>query len=67
VDKTGTLTQNRMSIQQLSVLDKIFKAEPGHTELLEDFHELLEFAALLSEINIFILWKILFMNWPYNF
>lgn len=51
VDKTGTLTQNRMSIQQLSVEDKTYSIEPAHTELPEDFHEILEFAVLSSEIK----------------
>jgi Ca2+-transporting ATPase len=49
VDKTGTLTLNRMSVQQLGVGDEIIALNYTATELPEKFHELLEFAVLASE------------------
>lgn len=60
VDKTGTLTLNRMTVQQLSVGGEIFcvnasNAELPETfpELPENFHELIEFAVLSSEADPF--------------
>jgi Ca2+-transporting ATPase len=57
VDKTGTLTLNRMSVQQLSVAkelnNEIYSAESANNELPETFHELLEFAVLASETDPF--------------
>lgn len=47
VDKTGTLTQNRMQIAELSVGDTFFRAEYDE-ELPEDFHLLMEFAMLAT-------------------
>lgn len=52
VDKTGTLTQNRMSVAALSVSDNIL--ETGNIkgeDLPEDYHELIEYAVLASEIE----------------
>jgi Ca2+-transporting ATPase len=51
VDKTGTLTLNRMTVQQLSVDGETFAIDPTNTQLPESFHELLEFAVLSSETN----------------
>ena len=49
VDKTGTLTQNRMSVNRLSVGDSVFdvSGEAG-VSLPEGFHELLELGILAS-------------------
>lgn len=52
VDKTGTLTQNRMTVAALSVSGHIL--ETGNIrgeDLPEDYHELLEYAVLASEIE----------------
>lgn len=52
VDKTGTLTQNRMTVAALSVSGQIL--ETGNIrgeDLPENYHELLEYAVLASEIE----------------
>ncbi|MDD1666479.1 MAG: cation-translocating P-type ATPase, partial [Methanomicrobiales archaeon] len=47
VDKTGTLTENRMSVARLGVAGTSFPCSPrGGDRLPEPFHELLEFAIL---------------------
>ena len=59
VDKTGTLTQNRMAVAALSIAGEELDvhnlpekaAEAGGTALPEAFHELLEYAVLASEIE----------------
>ncbi len=53
VDKTGTLTLNRMTVQQLSVAGATFTVGAAQTELPETFHELVEFAVLSSEADPF--------------
>jgi Ca2+-transporting ATPase len=52
VDKTGTLTQNRMQVAELSAAGKVFRDEDvdGLPEL---FHELTEFAMLATPIDPF--------------
>ena len=50
VDKTGTLTQNRMSIAALCVGEQIMDTRAlGDGNFPEPFHELLEYAVLASE------------------
>jgi len=54
VDKTGTLTQNRMSIGKLCAGGKVF--DPSHAagkDLPEDFHRLAEFGILASKKDPF--------------
>lgn len=52
VDKTGTLTQNRMTVTALSVAGQLLEtAKLAGSELPEVYHELLEFAVLASEID----------------
>ena len=52
VDKTGTLTQNRMTVTALSVAGQLLKtADLAGSELPEAYHELLEYAVLASEID----------------
>ncbi len=55
VDKTGTLTQNRMAVHTLAVDGERFRVpEAGVTAVLpEAFHELLEFGILASEVDPF--------------
>ncbi|WP_309498430.1 cation-translocating P-type ATPase [Sulfurovum sp.] len=52
VDKTGTLTQNRMQVAELRVDDTPFVAAQ-ETELPESFHSLVEFAILATPIDPF--------------
>ncbi len=49
VDKTGTLTQNRMALAALCVGDEVLDF-PKTTELPDAFHELIEYAVLASEL-----------------
>ncbi len=53
VDKTGTLTHNRMTVKKLSRLDSAFEIPNGEYTLPDDFHELVEFGVLASEKNPF--------------
>ena len=53
VDKTGTLTQNRMEVQQLIVAVVSFMADASPAPLPEAFHELVEFGILSSETDPF--------------
>lgn len=53
VDKTGTLTLNRMTVQQLSVGDAVLQLDETLTSIPEDFHELVEFAILASATDPF--------------
>ncbi len=50
VDKTGTLTQNRMSVAKLYSSNEFFDLVPDYKKSLpENFHQLLEFAILSSQ------------------
>ncbi len=53
VDKTGTLTLNRMAVQQLISGDVSFVVDTSATPLPEAFHELVEFGILSSETEPF--------------
>ncbi len=54
VDKTGTLTQNRMALAQLCAQDHVLDlAALKGSELPEQFHELLEFSMLASHRDPF--------------
>lgn len=54
VDKTGTLTQNRMSVDTLSASDLDYRYDPAHaTDLPETFHAVLEYATLASHRDPF--------------
>jgi P-type Ca2+ transporter type 2C len=54
VDKTGTLTQNRMSVEKICASGR-FWAVPaeGGLDLPEEFHELVEFSILASQRDPF--------------
>ncbi|MDD1717598.1 MAG: cation-translocating P-type ATPase [Methanoregulaceae archaeon] len=53
VDKTGTLTENRMSVCSLWTPRDFMFPYPGRERLPEDLHELAEFAILASKKNPF--------------
>jgi Ca2+-transporting ATPase len=54
VDKTGTLTLNRMSVSRLCAGGKLYDVdEVQHRTLPKDFHELVRFAVLASETDPF--------------
>jgi Ca2+-transporting ATPase len=54
VDKTGTLTMNRMSVERLFVVGEVFHVEMGAPKAPpEKFHQLLEFSILASQTNPF--------------
>lgn len=52
VDKTGTLTQNRMTVATLAISGQILETQDIQAgDLPEIYHELLEYAVLASEIE----------------
>ena len=51
-DKTGTLTQNKMTVSQLFNGKEFYVIEKGK-ELKEEFHEIMEFGILSSQTNPF--------------
>jgi len=54
VDKTGTLTQNKMEVAQLCANNLMFEVEQAQASILpETFHEVLEFAVLASHRDPF--------------
>jgi P-type Ca2+ transporter type 2C len=54
VDKTGTLTQNRMSVRKLSANGHVFDlAEHTAEGFPEEFHRVIEFSILASQQNPF--------------
>ena len=52
VDKTGTLTENRMQIAELQLENATF-IHAGAVDLAEPFHELVEFAMLATPVDPF--------------
>ena len=53
-DKTGTITENRMTVTRLVVHDESFVVENGAADgLPETFHELVEFSVLASLVDPF--------------
>lgn len=53
-DKTGTITENRMTVTQLVVQDEHYAVDYGQAnELPERFHELVEFSVLASLVDPF--------------
>jgi len=53
VDKTGTLTQNRMALATLYAGGAEYEVAPTNDNLPETFHETLEFAVLASPVDPF--------------
>lgn len=53
VDKTGTLTMNRMSVRMLSANNQWLEIGDSRREIPEDFHEILEYSILASSRDPF--------------
>ncbi len=54
VDKTGTLTQNRMTVREVFAQGEFLEVIPPSSKTLpESFHEVIEFSVLASERNPF--------------
>jgi len=53
VDKTGTVTQNRMTLTALAAGDSLWRHEVERGNLAEEFHALLEFSVLASHRDPF--------------
>jgi Ca2+-transporting ATPase len=54
VDKTGTLTQNRMSVSRLFAHGRFWDVDPNRAAALpEEFHELIEYGILASKSDPF--------------
>ena len=52
VDKTGTLTLNRMSVQRLSAGDEIYEVNGEEGQIPPRLQELVRFAVLASEVDV---------------
>ncbi len=52
-DKTGTLTQNRMTVTRLSVKGVQYEVDDKRTELPEEFHDIIEYSILASPSDPF--------------
>ncbi|MFZ6030807.1 MAG: cation-translocating P-type ATPase [Chloroflexota bacterium] len=52
-DKTGTLTQNRMTVTHLMVAGEMLEVAQAQRSLPEAFHELVEYGILASPVNPF--------------
>ena len=52
-DKTGTLTQNRMTVTHLMVKDELLEVGLAQRSLPESFHELVEFGILATPMDPF--------------
>lgn len=54
VDKTGTLTQNRMAVKKICTENAVFDVQDEREPSLpEEFHELMEYSILASQIDPF--------------
>ncbi|MCD1295895.1 ATPase [Methanocella sp. CWC-04] len=53
VDKTGTLTMNRMSLRKLYAQGKFFTIDENTASMPEPFHELMEYSILASQHDPF--------------
>jgi Ca2+-transporting ATPase len=53
VDKTGTLTQNRMTVTKISVKDQIASVDGKQLSLPENLHEVVEYSILSSPLDPF--------------
>ncbi len=62
VDKTGTLTLNQMTIQEIYSQKNIVKLDDSSTALNEEFHEALEYGILACRMDPFDPMELAFLN-----
>lgn len=53
VDKTGTLTFNKMTVSDIVAGDQVFQIEKTNQPLPEEFHEVVEYSILASPVDPF--------------
>ncbi len=53
VDKTGTLTQNKMKVKKIFCCQKFFELDDGASRLPDEIHRVIEFSILASQIDPF--------------
>ena len=53
VDKTGTLTMNRMKVKKIFASGEFYEIDDGRDRLPEAIHEVIEFSILASQIDPF--------------
>ena len=53
VDKTGTLTLNKMSVRKILVDNKVYESLHSANSLAEEYHEVVEFSILASQTDPF--------------
>lgn len=53
VDKTGTLTLNKMTVTDIVASDQVFSFKTQPDELPEEFHEVVEYSILASPVDPF--------------
>jgi Ca2+-transporting ATPase len=53
VDKTGTLTMNRMTVTQIACNGRLFDVKDKQASLPEDLHEVVEYSILASPVDPF--------------
>lgn len=53
VDKTGTLTKNRMTVTKIAIENQIVPVDGNQISLAEDLHEVVEYSILASPENPF--------------
>lgn len=68
VDKTGTITLNRMSVSKMSVRSEFYDvSNHNHEPLPETFHEIIEFCILASQEDPFDPMEMAFKEFGYRY
>ncbi len=69
VDKTGTLTLNRMTVTKIAIKNQVIPVDGKQLSLPESLHEIIEYSILASPTDPFDPWNIAIKNgratrWP---